>query len=132
VLLVEDNEINQEVAFGQLEDAKVQVDLAENGEAAVRMVQDNRYDLVLMDMQMPVMDGIEATRAIRSDPRFGDLPIIAMTANAMAVDRERCLEAGMNDHIAKPIEPEELFRVLAQWIRSGSANQSQHAIQEQT
>src|SRR5262245_39266768 len=132
VLLVEDNEINQEVAFGQLEDAKVEVDLAENGEVAVRMVQDNQYDLVLMDMQMPVMDGIEATRAIRSDPRLADLPIIAMTANAMAVDRERCLEAGMNDHIAKPIEPEELFRVLAQWIRSGSANQSQHAIQEQT
>ncbi|HET7447711.1 MAG TPA: response regulator, partial [Methyloceanibacter sp.] len=106
VLLVEDNEINQEVAVGQLEDAKVQVDLAENGEVAVRMVQDNQYDLVLMDMQMPVMDGIEATRVIRSDPRFGDLPIIAMTANAMAADRDRCLEAGMNDHIAKPIEPE--------------------------
>jgi CheY-like chemotaxis protein len=87
------------------------------------MVENNQYDLVLMDMQMPVMDGIEATRAIRLDPRFGDLPIIAMTANAMAADRDRCLEAGMNDHIAKPIEPEELFRVLAQWIRSGSANQ---------
>jgi two-component system sensor histidine kinase/response regulator len=123
VLLVEDNEINQEVAFGQLEDAKVEVDIAENGEVAVRMVQDNQYDLVLMDMQMPVMDGIEATRAIRSDPRFGDLPIIAMTANAMAADRDRCLEAGMNDHIAKPIEPEELFRVLVQWIRSGSVSQ---------
>jgi signal transduction histidine kinase/CheY-like chemotaxis protein len=123
VLLVEDNEINQEVALGQLEDAKIQVDLAENGEVAVRMVENNQYDLVLMDMQMPVMDGIEATRAIRLDPRFGDLPIIAMTANAMAADRHRCLEAGMNDHIAKPIEPEELFRVLAQWIRSGSASQ---------
>jgi two-component system sensor histidine kinase/response regulator len=119
VLLVEDNEINQEVAFGQLEDAKVQVDLAENGEIAVRMVQAKKYDLVLMDMQMPVMDGLEATRTIRLDPRFEDLPIIAMTANAMAADRDRCLEAGMNDHIAKPIEPEELFRVLAQWIRSG-------------
>jgi two-component system sensor histidine kinase/response regulator len=123
VLLVEDNEINQEVALGQLEDAKIQVDLAENGEVAVRMVENNQYDLVLMDMQMPIMDGIEATRAIRLDPRFGDLPIIAMTANAMAADRDRCLEAGMNDHIAKPIEPEELFRVLAQWIRSDSANQ---------
>ena len=120
VLLVEDNEINQEVAFGQLEDAKVQVDLAENGEIAVRMVQAKKYDLVLMDMQMPVMDGLEATRTIRLDPRFEDLPIIAMTANAMAADRDRCLEAGMNDHIAKPIEPEELFRVLAQWIRSGA------------
>jgi two-component system sensor histidine kinase/response regulator len=72
---------------------------------------------------MPVMDGIEATRGIRSDPRFGDLPIIAMTANAMTADRDRCLEAGMNDHIAKPIEPKELFRVLAQWVRNGSASQ---------
>jgi two-component system, sensor histidine kinase and response regulator len=121
VLLVEDNEINQEVALGQLEDAKVQVDLAENGEVAVRMVKDNQYDLVLMDMQMPVMDGIEATRAIRSDARFDDLPIIAMTANAMSADRDRCLEAGMNDHIAKPIEPQELFMMLTQWIRSGSS-----------
>jgi two-component system sensor histidine kinase/response regulator len=85
------------------------------------MVQAKNYDLVLMDMQMPIMDGLEATRTIRLDPRFDDLPIIAMTANAMAADRDRCLEAGMNDHIAKPIEPEELFRVLAQWIRSGSA-----------
>ena len=120
VLLVEDNEINQEVALGQLEDAKVQVDLAENGEVAVRMVKDNQYDLVLMDMQMPVMDGIEATRVIRLEKRFDDLPIIAMTANAMSADRDRCLEAGMNGHIAKPIEPEELFMMLTQWIRSGS------------
>jgi two-component system sensor histidine kinase/response regulator len=115
VLLVEDNEINQEVALGQLEDAKAEVDIAENGEVAVRMVKDNHYDLVLMDMQMPVMDGIEATRAIRSDPRFEGLPIIAMTANAMAADRDKCLEAGMNDHIPKPIDPQELFRVLSQW-----------------
>jgi two-component system sensor histidine kinase/response regulator len=118
VLLVEDNEINQEVAMGQLEDAEVHVDLAENGEIAVRMVQDNDYDLVLMDMQMPVMDGIEATRAIRADPRFADLPIIAMTANAMAADRDRCLEAGMNDHIPKPIDPDELFKILSRWTRS--------------
>jgi two-component system sensor histidine kinase/response regulator len=68
-----------------------------------------------MDMQMPVMDGIEATRVIRADPRFNSLPIIAMTANAMAADRDRCLEAGMNDHIAKPIDPEQLFRVLLRW-----------------
>jgi two-component system sensor histidine kinase/response regulator len=115
VLLVEDNEINQEVALGQLEDAEVEVDVAENGEMAVRMVQTTHYDLVLMDMQMPVMDGIEATRLIRSDPRFEGLPIIAMTANAMAADRDRCLEAGMNDHIPKPIDPQQLFRVLSQW-----------------
>jgi two-component system sensor histidine kinase/response regulator len=123
VLLVEDNEINQEVALGQLEDAEVLVDVAENGEIAIRMVRDSDYDLVLMDMQMPVMDGIEATRIIRSDPRFEALPIIAMTANAMAADRDRCLNAGMNDHIPKPIDPEELFRVLTQWTKGRNAGQ---------
>jgi two-component system sensor histidine kinase/response regulator len=121
VLLVEDNEINQEVALGQLEDAEVQVDVAENGKVAVRMVQDKEYDLVLMDMQMPVMDGIEATRVIRSELRFNTLPIIAMTANAMAADRQRCLDAGMNDHIPKPIDPEELFRVLSRWTKGAQA-----------
>ena len=115
VLLVEDNEINQEVAIGLLEDAAIQVDLAENGEIAVKMAQENNYDAVLMDMQMPVMDGIEATRAIRSHPHLQDLPIIAMTANAMAVDRDKCLNAGMNDHIGKPIDPDELFSVLLRW-----------------
>ena len=115
VLLVEDNEINQEVAIGLLEDASIKVDLAENGEIAVRMAQENDYDAVLMDMQMPVMDGIAATRAIRSDPRFKNLPIIAMTANAMAADREKCLDAGMNDHIGKPIDPDQLFSVLLRW-----------------
>jgi len=121
VLLVEDNEINQEVALGQLEDAKVQVDVADNGEVAVNMVRSKDYDIVLMDMQMPVMDGIEATRIIRADSRFDQLPIVAMTANAMAADRDRCLEAGMNDHIAKPIDPDQLFGALSRWIgQSGS------------
>ena len=115
VLLVEDNEINQEVAIGLLEDAAIHVDLAENGEIAVRMSRQNDYDVVLMDMQMPVMDGIEATREIRSDPRLRNLPIIAMTANAMATDREKCLDAGMNDHIGKPIDPDQLFSVLLRW-----------------
>jgi two-component system sensor histidine kinase/response regulator len=117
VLLVEDNEINQEVAIGQLEEAEVFVDLAENGAEAVRMVRENDYDIVLMDMQMPVMDGIEATRILRSNPRFQTLPIIAMTANALVSDREMCLEAGMNDHIAKPIDPDQLFGVLLRWIK---------------
>ena len=116
ILLVEDNEINQEVAMGQLEDAEAFVDLAENGEVALRMIRDNDYDVVLMDMQMPVMDGVEATRIIRSNPRFENLPIIAMTANAMASDRMLCLEAGMNDHIAKPIDPDQLFGVLLRWF----------------
>jgi two-component system, sensor histidine kinase and response regulator len=123
VLLVEDNEINQEVAIGQLEDAEINVDLAENGEIAVRMVQEKEYDLVLMDMQMPVMDGIEATRVIRSDPRFETLPIVAMTANAMAADRDRCLEAGMNDHIAKLIDPDQLFKVLLRWTGRGNVEE---------
>ncbi|MEM9589845.1 MAG: response regulator [Pseudomonadota bacterium] len=122
ILLVEDNEINQEVAIGQLEDAELFVDLAENGAEAVRLVQENEYDAVLMDMQMPVMDGLEATKVIRSDPRFKDLPIIAMTAAAMAADRERCLNAGMNDHITKPIDPDNLLGALVRWIgRSGTS-----------
>lgn len=122
VLLVEDNDLNQEVAMGLLEDAEVSVDIAENGAIAIRMVGERDYDLVLMDMQMPVMNGIDATRAIRSDARFRDLPIVAMTANAMASDREKCLEAGMNDHIAKPIDPEELFGVLQRWIKPRNLN----------
>jgi signal transduction histidine kinase/CheY-like chemotaxis protein len=120
VLLVEDNKINQVVAMGHLEDAELFVDLAENGEVAVRKVRDNDYDIVLMDVQMPVIDGIEATRVIRSDPRFQTLPIIAMTASVLVSDREMCREAGMNDHIAKPIDPNQLFDVLLRWIpRSG-------------
>jgi two-component system, sensor histidine kinase and response regulator len=79
-------------------------------------VRSNEYDIVLMDMQMPVMDGIEATRLIRADSRFDKLPIVAMTANAMAADRERCLEAGMNDHIPKPIDPDQLFGALSRWV----------------
>ncbi len=117
ILLVEDNEINQEVAIGLLEDAQVSVDIAENGEVAVRMVRERDYDLVLMDMQMPVMSGIEATRIIRSDPRLRTLPIVAMTANAMADDREKCLQAGMNDHVAKPIDPDQLYGALQRWIK---------------
>src|SRR5262245_47305989 len=124
VLLVEDNEINQEVAIGQLEDAEVDVDVADNGEIAVRMVKEKDYDLVLMDMQMPVMDGIEATKVIRADSRFQTLPIIAMTANAMAADRDRCLDAGMNDHIAKPIDPDQLFKVLIRWTGRRSAEKT--------
>ena len=117
ILLVEDNEINQEVAMGQLEDADIFVDLAENGEEAIRMVEKNDYDIVLMDMQMPVMDGVAATRILRSDMRFQDLPIIAMTANALSSDRELCLDVGMNDHIAKPIDPHQLFGTLLRWLR---------------
>jgi two-component system sensor histidine kinase/response regulator len=122
VLVVEDNEINQEVAQGLLEDAGFNVDLAGDGAAAIRKVQAAQdaglpYDVVLMDMQMPVMDGLTATRELRRLPQLAELPILAMTANAMQGDREQCLEAGMNDHVAKPIEPEVLWRTLLQWVR---------------
>ena len=117
VLLVEDNEINQEVAAGQLELADILVDIADNGEEALRLIVRNDYDAVLMDMQMPVMDGVTATRTLRKDSRYRDLPVIAMTANALASDREACLEAGMNDHVTKPINPDALFSALLQWVK---------------
>jgi signal transduction histidine kinase/DNA-binding response OmpR family regulator/HPt (histidine-containing phosphotransfer) domain-containing protein len=127
VLLVEDNELNREVALGLLEDAHLSIDQAENGSIAVQQVSKKDYDLILMDMQMPVMDGITATKAIRSNPRFASLPIIAMTANAMDRDREMCLAAGMNDHLAKPIDPDKLHRALLQWIRPRAASASASA-----
>jgi two-component system sensor histidine kinase/response regulator len=116
VLLVEDNELNREVALGLLEGTPVTIDQAENGALAVQMVAKQDYDLVLMDMQMPVMDGIAATKAIRANPRFASLPIVAMTANAMDRDRDQCLDAGMNDHLAKPIDPDKLLKALLRWI----------------
>ena len=117
VLLAEDNPMNQEVALALLEHAGISADVAPDGMAALRMVGERRYDAVLMDMQMPVMDGIEAATAIRALPDHVKLPIIAMTANAMAQDRERCLAAGMNDHISKPIEPGVLWQTLLRWAR---------------
>jgi CheY-like chemotaxis protein len=118
-LLVEDNEINQQVAQEILEKAGLVVGIANNGEEAVQRVKAEVYDAVLMDIQMPVMGGFEATREIRKDGRFKNLPIIAMTAHAMAGDREKSLEAGMNDHVTKPIDPDELFSALVRWIRPG-------------
>jgi two-component system, sensor histidine kinase and response regulator len=124
-LLVEDNELNQEVAMGLLEPTGLSIDVAENGEIAVRMVGEHDYDLVLMDMQMPVMDGIAATQAIRSNPRFRTLPIIAMTANAMEGDREKCLQAGMNDHVSKPIDPDLLYAAVKRWVKPRHAPHSE-------
>jgi two-component system sensor histidine kinase/response regulator len=117
VLLVEDNIINQQVAQEILRQAGMSVDVAANGVEAVRAVQETSYDAVLMDVQMPEMDGYEATRRIRTDPRFQNLPIIAMTAHSMKGARERCLESGMNDHVPKPIDSEQLFNTLVSWIR---------------
>ncbi len=119
VLLVEDNRINQQVAAELLENAGLIVTVANNGKEAVQMVEELKFDLVLMDVQMPEMDGIRATGVIRNDPRFNDLPIIAMTAHALTGDRERFLESGMNDHLPKPIKPEKLFAALLRWIKPG-------------
>jgi len=120
VLLVEDNDFNQEVAFELLMDAGLMVEVAENGAIALerlKAVADGHYDLVLMDMQMPVMDGVTATQEIRKLARFAPLPIVAMTANVMSAERQRCLDAGMNDHLPKPIEPDLLFAALGRWLK---------------
>lgn len=115
--LVEDNAVNQEVALDILVEVGIRVDVANNGAEAVEKVLQADYDGVLMDCQMPVMDGFDATRKIRVDTRFTHLPILAMTANAMAGDKEKCIECGMNDHIAKPVDIGRLFISLGCWIR---------------
>jgi PAS domain S-box-containing protein len=116
ILLVEDNESNQEVALGLFEDSGFEVDIANNGIEALEKIKAYPYNIVLMDMQMPLMDGLTATREIRNNPDFASLPIIAMTANAMEDDKEKCKLAGMNDHIAKPIDPDNLFSTIVKWI----------------
>jgi len=116
LLLVEDNEINQQVARELLEKVGVTVTIAENGEEAIAQVLATKFDGVLMDVQMPVMDGITATREIRKHPQLAGMPIIAMTANVMVSDIEKYIAAGMTDHIAKPIDPESLLSELAKWI----------------
>ncbi len=117
VLLVEDNVVNQQVAVEILTQEGIHVLVAENGREAVDILRraPEHFDLVLMDLQMPVMDGYEATRTLRADPAFARLPIIAMTAHAISEEREACARAGMNDHIAKPIEVNKLFQVLEHW-----------------
>ena len=117
ILLAEDNKINQMVATELLKLEGFSATVAENGRVALDLLQEQKFDLILMDLQMPVMDGFEATRAIRADARFNNIPILAMTASAMSRDRELCLEAGMDDHVAKPIEPQVLYRALVKWLR---------------
>ena len=127
ILLVEDNEVNQLIAQELLKSAGLNIDLATNGREAVEKVQVHSYDLILMDIRMPEMDGLEATRRIRSlaevgnteKERFATVPIIAMTAHAMNTDRAKSLEAGMNDHVSKPVNPQELFAALVRWIPPG-------------
>jgi two-component system sensor histidine kinase/response regulator len=117
ILLVEDNEINQQVARELLEDAGLVVEIADNGQIALEMAQKAIFDLVFMDMQMPVMDGVAATREMRKLQGLANLPIVAMTANAMAQDRRRCMDAGMNDFLIKPIDPQVMQSILLRWVR---------------
>jgi len=117
ILLVDDVETNRMVAQAFLAQAGLSAEIAVNGLEAVAKVNQTDYDLVLMDIQMPVMDGLEATRAIRSNPAHARLPIVAMTAHAMSADRDRSLEAGMNDHLTKPVDPDALFTALLHWIQ---------------
>ncbi|KQW06870.1 MULTISPECIES: response regulator [unclassified Rhizobacter] len=116
ILLVEDNPINQELARDLLNRAGIVVSIAGDGREALAILARERFDAVLMDCQMPVLDGYEATRALRLRPELKDLPVIAMTANAMAGDRQKVLQAGMNDHVAKPIRVDDLFGTLARWV----------------
>ncbi|HET9645661.1 MAG TPA: response regulator, partial [Burkholderiaceae bacterium] len=122
ILLVEDNSINQELACDLLRHVGVVVSIAGNGREALELLDREVFDAVLMDCQMPVMDGYEATRELRRRPEFKDLPVIAMSANAMAGDREKVIDAGMNDHIAKPIRVDDLFATLSRWVRPSAGN----------
>lgn len=121
VLVVEDNAINQQVAEEMLARAGITVAVANNAKKAIERAHQETFDLVLMDLQMPEMDGLEATEILRRDFNPEQLPIIAMTAHAMTGDRERCLASGMNDHLAKPIDPDLLYQVLNTWLAQGNA-----------
>ncbi len=117
ILLVEDNEINQLIAIELLQAVGYTVDIAQNGQEALNFISSNTYDVVLMDIQMPIMDGLTASKKIRENPSFSKLPIIAMSAHAMSGDKEVSLAHGMNDHITKPINPQKLYSTIAYWLK---------------
>jgi len=121
LLLAEDNPINQEVARELLLAVGLVIDTAGDGAQAVQLARDHDYDLILMDMQMPVLDGLAATRVLRGLPRYARTPILAMTANAFGDDRQACLDAGMDDHLPKPVEPELLYGMLVRWLPASQA-----------
>lgn len=116
VLIVEDNSTNQEIAIGILEPYEMIITVANNGQEALEKLSSTTFDIVLMDMQMPVMDGVSATKSIRAIPALANLPIIAMTANAMSQDIKQCTEVGMNDHIAKPIDIKDMLSKIKKWL----------------
>ncbi len=118
IMLVEDNPINREVAISLLEFIDLEIFSAENGRVALEMATKEAFDLVLMDVQMPIMDGLEATRNIRKIEAWKEIPIIAMTAHAFEEDIENCMSAGMNDHVSKPVEPQKLYATLYKWLSS--------------
>ena len=132
LLLVEDNEINQTISMALLAKAGIEADVATNGQEAVDRARVTPYPLVLMDIAMPVMDGLSATRAIRQLPGWQAVPIIAMTADVFSEQREQCLAAGMNAHLAKPVEPDTLYRNLLQWLDGGTVSPPLTAPQDHT
>jgi len=126
VLLVEDNELNQQVVMGLLEDTQINIDIASNGQIALDKLANKMYDLVFMDVQMPVMDGITATKAIRAQSQFDKLPIVAMTAHVVPEELKKCEDAGMNEYFTKPIDPDLLGELLAKWL--SVANEDEHVV----